>query len=160
VFLKVRPVERAMKGSPPGIFKRSRKGPLIKTRGLKWPTVMRHLSPKRSAILPAPRGGMTQVSRDAGLSRAGLNKFISGERSPGFDPILKILGTPGQKLQAGTAYGVFPGPTRKGSRTLHEGGKIGSRLLQSQSWAPAMLSHGFQARPDPLFLFFSRYVHT
>jgi hypothetical protein len=26
-------------------------------RGLKWPTVMRHLSPKRSAILPAPRVG-------------------------------------------------------------------------------------------------------
>jgi len=66
---------------------------------------------------------MTQVSRDAGLSRAGLYKFIFGERSTNFDPILKILGTLGRKLQAKTAHGVFPGPTRKGSRTLHEGGK-------------------------------------
>ena len=30
--------------------------------------------------------GMTQVARDAGLSRESLYKALSGERSPDFDP--------------------------------------------------------------------------
>ena len=36
--------------------------------------------------------GMTQVARDAGLSRESLYKALSGERTPGFDPILKVIG--------------------------------------------------------------------
>lgn len=36
--------------------------------------------------------GMTQVARDAGLSRESLYKALSGERSPGFDTILKVMG--------------------------------------------------------------------
>jgi probable addiction module antidote protein len=32
--------------------------------------------------------GMTQVARDAGLSRESLYKALSGERTPGFDTIL------------------------------------------------------------------------
>lgn len=44
--------------------------------------------------------GMTQVARDAGLSRESLYKALSGERSPGFDTILKVLHALGLKLHA------------------------------------------------------------
>jgi len=33
--------------------------------------------------------GMSQVARDAGLARESLYKALSGERSPGFDTILR-----------------------------------------------------------------------
>ena len=35
--------------------------------------------------------GMTQVARDAGLSRESLYKALSGDRSPAFDTILKVI---------------------------------------------------------------------
>ena len=35
--------------------------------------------------------GMTEVARDAGLSRESLYKALSGERTPGFDTILKVI---------------------------------------------------------------------
>jgi probable addiction module antidote protein len=44
--------------------------------------------------------GTAQVARDAGLSRESLYKALSGERSPGFDTILKVIGALGLKLQA------------------------------------------------------------
>ena len=44
--------------------------------------------------------GMTQVARDAGLSRESLYKALSGERSPGFDTILKVISALGLKLHA------------------------------------------------------------
>lgn len=44
--------------------------------------------------------GMTQVARDAGLSRESLYKALSGERSPGFDTILKVMYALGLKLHA------------------------------------------------------------
>lgn len=44
--------------------------------------------------------GMSQVARDAGLSRESLYKALSGERSPGFDTILKVLRALGLKLHA------------------------------------------------------------
>jgi len=44
--------------------------------------------------------GMAQVARDAGLSRESLYKALSGERSPGFDTILKVMGALGLKLHA------------------------------------------------------------
>ena len=44
--------------------------------------------------------GMTQVARDAGLSRESLYKALSGERSPGFDTILKVIAALGLKLHA------------------------------------------------------------
>ena len=44
--------------------------------------------------------GMTQVARDAGLSRESLYKALSGERSPGFDTILKVVRALGLKLHA------------------------------------------------------------
>ncbi|MEQ9401062.1 MAG: putative addiction module antidote protein [Longimicrobiales bacterium] len=47
--------------------------------------------------------GMTQVARDAGLSRESLYKALSGERTPSFDTILKVVEALGLKLHAGAA---------------------------------------------------------
>ena len=47
--------------------------------------------------------GMSQVARDAGLSRESLYKALSGERTPGFDTILKVVKALGLKLHAETA---------------------------------------------------------
>jgi len=44
--------------------------------------------------------GMTQVARDAGLSRESLYKALSGDRIPGFDTILKVVHALGLKLHA------------------------------------------------------------
>ena len=44
--------------------------------------------------------GMAQVARDAGLSRESLYKALSGERSPGFDTILKVVAALGLSLHA------------------------------------------------------------
>src|SRR5512137_2663068 len=44
--------------------------------------------------------GMTQVARDSGLSRERLYKALSGERSPGFDTILKVVRALGLRLHA------------------------------------------------------------
>jgi len=44
--------------------------------------------------------GMTQVARDAGLSRESLYKALSGDRSPDFDTILKVVGALGLQLHA------------------------------------------------------------
>jgi probable addiction module antidote protein len=43
---------------------------------------------------------MAQVAKDAGLSRESLYKALSGERSPDFDTILKVIGALGLKLHA------------------------------------------------------------
>jgi probable addiction module antidote protein len=44
--------------------------------------------------------GIIQVARDAGLSRKNLYKAMSGERSPSFDTILKVVSALGLKLSA------------------------------------------------------------
>ncbi len=44
--------------------------------------------------------GMAQVARDAGLSRESLYKALSGQRSPGFGTILKVIAALGLKLHA------------------------------------------------------------
>ena len=44
--------------------------------------------------------GMSQVARDAGLSRESLYKALSGERSPGFDTVLKVIDALGLSLRA------------------------------------------------------------
>ena len=44
--------------------------------------------------------GMTQVARDAGLSRESLYKALSGERIPTFDTILKVVHALGIELHA------------------------------------------------------------
>ncbi len=48
--------------------------------------------------------GMSQVARDAGLSRESLYKALSGERSPGFDTILKVVSALGLSLHAQIAH--------------------------------------------------------
>jgi probable addiction module antidote protein len=47
--------------------------------------------------------GMTQIARDTGLSRESLYKALSGERTPGFDTILKVIQALGLKLHAKAA---------------------------------------------------------
>jgi probable addiction module antidote protein len=49
--------------------------------------------------------GMAQVARDSGLSRESLYKALSGERSPGFDTILKVMMALGLKLHAEASHG-------------------------------------------------------
>ena len=44
--------------------------------------------------------GMTQVARDAGLSRESLYKALSGDRSPGFDTVLKVMKALNLKIHA------------------------------------------------------------
>ena len=47
--------------------------------------------------------GMSQVARKAGLSRESLYKTLSGDRTPGFDTILKVISALGLKLHAEAA---------------------------------------------------------
>ena len=54
--------------------------------------------------------GMTQVARDAGLSRESLYKALSGDRSPGFDTILKVIGALGLQLHAVAAQDAMAQP--------------------------------------------------
>jgi len=49
--------------------------------------------------------GMAQVARDAGLSRESLYKALSGERSPGFDTVLKVIRALGLRLYAKPSQG-------------------------------------------------------
>ena len=44
--------------------------------------------------------GMTQIARNAGLSRESLYKALSGDRSPSFETILKVISALGLKLTA------------------------------------------------------------
>ena len=58
---------------------------------------------------------MSQVARDAGLSRESLYKALSGERNPGFDTILKVIEALGLILHAETA---LDGKLRKEPKRL------------------------------------------
>ena len=44
--------------------------------------------------------GMSQVARDAGISREGLYKALSGEGNPEFATVLKVVKALGLKLHA------------------------------------------------------------
>ncbi|MBP6309117.1 MAG: putative addiction module antidote protein [Arenimonas sp.] len=48
----------------------------------------------------ARANGMSQVARDAGLSRESLYKALSGERAPDFDTILRVMNALGLQLNA------------------------------------------------------------
>ena len=48
--------------------------------------------------------GMSQVARDAGLSRESLYKALSGERSPGFDTVLNVINALSIKLHAAAVH--------------------------------------------------------
>jgi len=43
---------------------------------------------------------MSQVARDAGLSRESLYEALSGDRVPSFDAILRVTGALGLRLHA------------------------------------------------------------
>ena len=53
--------------------------------------------------------GMAQVAREAGLSRESLYKALSGDRSPGFDTILKVIEALGLRLRAEVGRGSRKG---------------------------------------------------
>ena len=66
--------------------------------------------------------GMSQVARDAGLSRESLYKALSGERSPAFDTILKVIGALGIKLHAeATHLPKLTARQKQYSRSLRSG---------------------------------------
>jgi probable addiction module antidote protein len=44
--------------------------------------------------------GMTDVARDSGLSRESLYKALSGDRSPEFDTIIRVIKALGMRLHA------------------------------------------------------------
>ena len=64
--------------------------------------------------------GMSQVARDAGVSRESLYKALSGERSPGFDTILKVIRAL-RPRSARRSRGKLKGPTRRHSLSAKEG---------------------------------------
>ena len=66
--------------------------------------------------------GMAQVARDAGLSRESLYKALSGDRSPGFDTILKVIEALGLRLYAQAP----PGRGRRRSHT-RSAARVGKR---------------------------------
>jgi len=45
--------------------------------------------------------GMTEIARQSGLSRESLYKSLSGDRSPSFDTVLKVISALGLELSAG-----------------------------------------------------------
>ncbi len=53
--------------------------------------------------------GMSQVARDAGLSRESLYKALSGDRNPSLDTVLKVVGALGLKLRAEAVLDSDPG---------------------------------------------------
>ena len=55
----------------------------------------------------APSKGMTQIAREAGLSRESLYKALSGDRSPSFDTILKVISALGLQLSASVKEGAI-----------------------------------------------------
>ena len=61
--------------------------------------------------------GMAQVARDAGLSRESLYKALSGDRSPGFDTILKVIEALGLRLSAHAPSGRRRLHARSAERT-------------------------------------------
>ena len=44
--------------------------------------------------------GMTQIAHDAGLSRESLYRALSGDHSPSFDTVLKVINALGLRLHA------------------------------------------------------------
>jgi probable addiction module antidote protein len=61
--------------------------------------------------------GMAQVAKGAGLSRESLYKTLSGERSPDFATILKVVGALGLRLHAEAPRGrLRPSTSRSSSR--------------------------------------------
>ncbi len=75
--------------------------------------------------------GMTQVARGSGLSRESLYKALSGERSPGFDTILKVISALGLKLHAEAAHI----PTPEWHANTLESGELEIREEGKSQWS-------------------------
>jgi len=65
--------------------------------------------------------GMATVARDTGLSRESLYKALSGERSPGFDTILRVVEALGMRLHATAVEGSAPRRKTKTRRSARPG---------------------------------------
>lgn len=65
--------------------------------------------------------GMSQVARDAGLSRESLYKALSGDRAPSFETILKVVTALGLRLHAEPAY--IPTHVQEGAPTDSRGSR-------------------------------------
>ena len=87
--------------------------------------------------------GMSQVARDAGLSRESLYKALSGERSPDFETILKVVGALGLELHAKVATAAaaerVAKPPVKAARPVTGAG--GRRAARSAASAAAGETH-------------------
>ena len=71
--------------------------------------------------------GMSQVARDAGLSRESLYKALSGERAPGFDTILNVTVTrsSGSRSNGGQARSLLhPRLSCRGAASVKTGAAI------------------------------------
>jgi probable addiction module antidote protein len=90
--------------------------------------------------------GMSQIAREAGLSRESLYKALSGERSPDFETILKVVGALGLELHAKVArqsLGVTADRVARGvtkpvveERRAAPGVRRAARLKETGSLAP------------------------
>jgi probable addiction module antidote protein len=69
--------------------------------------------------------GMSPVARDAGLSRESLYKALSGERSPDFDTILKVMGALGLRLHA---EAPMVDPSASASSSMDSSSRTSGRL--------------------------------
>ena len=54
--------------------------------------------------------GMSMVARETGLSRESLYKALSGDRTPGFDTVLKVIAALGLQLHAEPFASMDPAP--------------------------------------------------
>lgn len=54
--------------------------------------------------------GMSLVARETGLSRESLYKALSGDRTPGFDTVLKVMAALGLQLHAEPMVFLDPAP--------------------------------------------------
>src|SRR6266566_2687437 len=73
--------------------------------------------------------GMTQVARDTGLSRESLYKALSGERSPDFDTILKVLNALGLRLHAEAAERYLRVVPERCTTAWRENGKRNENMI-------------------------------
>ena len=88
--------------------------------------------------------GMSQVARDAGLSRESLYKALSGERSPGFDTVLKVIGALGLGLHAEVVHTDIPleGPTRRCSQSAKKSARLWLTPLLEGPYKEHMMRSG------------------
>jgi probable addiction module antidote protein len=67
------------------------------------------------AIVARARKNISQLARDAGLSRQGVTKALEPGSQPSFDTVLKIAGALGYRITF-----VRPDATQAGTATAHD----------------------------------------